>query len=206
MRWFDWTWLLAVAVFAGCSDEAHRPAPKAGDNDQSKAAGNSQNATGSPDVDGDALGADVSAGLIRLTVPDGWERRQPRSSVLAAEFALPKAEGDDQDGRLTVSLAGGSVEDNLQRWRGQFTGDQKPDAVKQVDVGGLSVSVIDLTGTFNDQAGPFAPAVERPGYRMLGAVVPVDGQLHFIKAYGPAKTMAKHEKAFYAFMETVKRG
>jgi hypothetical protein len=119
---------------------------------------------------------------------------------------LPKAEGDDQDGRLTVSLAGGSVEDNLQRWRGQFTGDQKPDAVKQVDVGGLSVSVIDLTGTFNDQAGPFAPAVERPGYRMLGAVVPVDGQLHFIKAYGPAKTMAKHEKAFYAFMETVKRG
>jgi hypothetical protein len=35
--------------------------------------------------------------------------------------------------------------------------------------------------------------------------VPVDGELHFVTAYGPAATMAQHADAFHAFLRTVTR-
>ena len=141
-------------------------------------------------------------GAIRLKGPDGWTRKQPRSQFVAAEFALPKAEGDEQDGRLTLSLAGGSVEDNVKRWRDQFGGKPEKDSQQELDIAGLKVTVVDFTGTYKDQPGPFAPAVDRAGYRMLAAIVPLGEQLHFIKAYGPQKTMADQEDAFHAFLQT----
>jgi hypothetical protein len=64
--------------------------------------------------------------------------------------------------------------------------------------------VVDFSGTFNDQRGPFAPAVECPDYRMLGAIFDVDGQLHFIKCYGPSKTMAARADEFRAFVRSLK--
>lgn len=149
------------------------------------------------------LGPDVEVGAIKLKGPDGWTRKQPRSQFVAAEFALPKAEGDDADGRLTVSLAGGSVADNVKRWRDQFGGKPEKDSEQELEIAGLKVTVVDFTGTYKDQPGPFAPAVDRAGYRMLAAIVPVGERLHFIKAYGPQKTMGDHEDAFHAFLQTL---
>jgi len=151
------------------------------------------------------LGPEVAVGSIQLTGPEGWTRKQPRSQFVAAEFALPKAEGDEADGRLTVSLAGGTVADNVKRWRDQFGGKPEKDSEKELDIGGLKCTVVDFTGNFQDQPGPFAPAVERTGYRMLAAIIPVGDQLHFIKAYGPQKTMGDHEDAFHAFLQTLKK-
>lgn len=205
MRWTALA-IAAVLLVCGCDDQPYQPQHKSQDDVRDANGGPNAASPTNDEPDGaPALGLEVDAGRIRLTAPSSWQRRQPRSQFTLAEFALPKAEGDEQDGRLTVSMAGGSVAQNLQRWRGQFAGQQKADAVKQLDIAGLNVSVVDLSGTFNDQAGPFAPAVERQGYRMLGAIVPVDDQLHFIKAYGPAKTMAQHEEAFDAFLKTLQR-
>jgi hypothetical protein len=151
------------------------------------------------------LGPEVAVGAIRLKGPDGWTRKQPRSQFVAAEFALPKAAGDEQDGRLTLSLAGGSVEDNVKRWRDQFGGKPEKDSQQELEIAGLKVTVVDFAGTYKDQPGPFAPAVDRAGYRMLAAIVPLGEQLHFIKAYGPQKTMADQEDAFHAFLQTMQK-
>ena len=99
---------------------------------------------------------------ITLTAPAGWQRMQPSSSFVAAEFVLPRAEGDDADGRLTVSTAGGSVEANIDRWKGQFGPQAKQAPQEEIDVAGMKVTVVDLSGDFNDQRGPFAPAVSGP--------------------------------------------
>lgn len=157
---------------------------------------------------GDAadLGPEVTVGAIRLKGPDGWTRKQPRNEFVSAEFALPKAEGDDQDGRLTISTARGSVEDNVKRWRDQqFGGKPEKDSQQVLELAGTKVTVVDFTGTYADQPGPFAPAVERPGYRMLVAIIPLGEQSLFIKAYGPKKTMADHEDAFHAFLQSLKK-
>lgn len=149
-------------------------------------------------------GPEVELDVLHLTAPERWIRKQPRSTFIMAEFALPKAEGDEQDGRLTVSSAGGTVEENIDRWRKQFGGKPQKETKDEVELSGATVTVVDFFGKYNDQAGPFAPAVERDSYRMLAAIIPVKGQLYFVKSYGPEKTMAAQTEAFQEFLKTLK--
>jgi hypothetical protein len=204
---------LFVLMLAGCSDSYEPAKREAAPADSAVTAApaptpppiTNPHAALTEAVAAEDLGPEVTVGSIQLKGPDGWTRKQARSQFVAAEFALPKAEGDESDGRLTLSLAGGSVEDNVKRWRGQFGGKPEKDSQQELDIAGLKVTVVDFIGTFADQPGPFAPAVERPGYRMLAAIVPVGDQLHFIKAYGPQKTMADQEDAFHAFLQTLQK-
>lgn len=151
----------------------------------------------------------LADGKIVLKAAPGWQRKKPQTNIIDHEFAIPKAAGDPADGRLTVMGAGGSIEDNIQRWIGQFS---QPDGsstkerttIKKLDVAGQEVHWVDISGTFKDQRGPFAPAVEREGYRMLSAIlVTKGGGNYFIKFYGPQKTVAENEQAFREMIESL---
>ena len=150
-------------------------------------------------------GGEVAFGSIRTTAPEQWIRKRPRSGFIEAEFTLPKASGDERNGRLTLSIAGSTIEENVKRWRGQFGGNPEKDSEEERDIAGVKVTVVDFSGTFNDQAGPFTPGVQREGYRMLAAIVPIGDALHFIKAYGPEKTIADNVDAFDAFLQGIRR-
>jgi len=156
----------------------------------------------------------LAEGAITLTAPDGWVRKQPMTRIVEHEFAVPKAEGDELDGRLTIMGAGGDIEANITRWQGQFVqpnGDPTSEATKteQKKVAGLTVHLVDITGIYKDQAGgPFTGAkiVERENYRMLAAIVVADklGN-YFIKFYGPQKTVDANEKAFHGLIDSLKK-
>ncbi len=45
-------------------------------------------------------------------------------------------------------------------------------------------------------------AEEAKGYRMLGAILDVGGQLHFVKCYGPQKTVDAHAAEFRSFIQS----
>ena len=150
---------------------------------------------------------DLAGGQLQLKAPAGWARKKPQTSIVEYEFAVPAAKGDTTDGRLTVMAAGGGVEANIDRWYGQFT---QPDGgntrerakVKQIKAGGQDVHLVDISGTFKDQRGPMAPAVERPKYRMLAAIIATKtAGNYFIKLYGPEHTIADQEKAFVSMIE-----
>jgi hypothetical protein len=142
---------------------------------------------------------------IKLAAPAAWKRQQLSSQFVDAEFAIPRAEGDDQDGRLTVSRAGGSMNDNIERWRGQFGGKPEKESKKEIEAAGFKITVVDYSGEFNDQRGPFAPATKRAGYRMLAAIIPVGDELHFVKCTGPEKTVAAHAEEFEAFLKSLQK-
>jgi hypothetical protein len=204
-----YAWLALVFstfMVLGCSEEqpkVSRGSPPAGRSAKPAHAGNDQYALGEdPQEAIDDPGGMVRFGSLTLTPSEGWTRKPPQSSFIAAEFVLPRAAGDDQDGRLTLSVAGGSIEANIERWKGQFAGALKNDKQEQFDVAGVKVTLVDLSGDFNDQRGPFAPAVQRKGYRMITAILPVGGQLHFIKVVGPEKTMAAHAEKIQAFIRS----
>ena len=153
-------------------------------------------------------GKTIELGEFKVNAPAEWKQQQPKSQILSHEFSAPAAEEDKTDGRLTVMQAGGSIEANIDRWYGQFTqpdgGDTKERAkVKKQVIAGQDVHVVDISGTYKDQAGPFAPAVERPKYRMLAAIVATDKGNFFLKFYGPERTMAKHEKAFTQMIDSL---
>ena len=117
----------------------------------------------------------------------GWKRSSP----------LLEAEGDKEDGRLTVSHFGGTLEDNVARWKKQFGDKPEKQNEETLDAGGIKIMLVDFTGTFSDSRGPMMMAgtsVSHPDYRMLGAIfqVPGDNLMYFIKCYGPAKTVTAH--------------
>ncbi len=105
---------------------------------------------------------------------------------------------------------GGGVDANLQRWYDQF---KQPDGgstkdrakVKKHTIAGQEVTVVDIAGTYNDRPSPMAPGVERPNYRMLGAIIATKkAGNYFIKFYGPQKTVGDQEEAFVKMIDEMR--
>jgi hypothetical protein len=146
---------------------------------------------------------------LTMTAPDSWIVKRPGNPMISQEFAIPAAKGDPRDGRMTVSSAGGSIGANLERWAGQFS---QPDGsktagkmkVEKKTLAGLEVNLVDIFGTYQESAGMMQPAIERPDYRMLAAIIPGEGSNFFLKFYGPKKTVAEHEKEFRGMIEGLK--
>jgi hypothetical protein len=160
---------------------------------------------------------------LTLTAPKGWPRkRPPLGSFSRAEFALPHADGDEDDGRLTLSVAGagkGYVEANIERWRGEFGGTPQKSHQEKIEAHGISVTLVDFSGVF-EMPSPFAsgsdphhqgkalPAndpIKLSGYRMIAAVIPVGDQLYFVKAVGPEKTIEAHAEKIKAFIRSARK-
>lgn len=147
----------------------------------------------------------------KLDVPGAWQKEKPRNNIVDFEFSIKPAAGDDAGGRFTLMDASGSVEANLERWYGQFTqpdGSKTADKAKleELELAGLKVHVVDMSGTFKDQAGPFAPATIRENYRMLAAIIPTKEGAWFAKFVGPAATVEKHAAAFQEMIKGLKQG
>jgi hypothetical protein len=143
-----------------------------------------------------------------LHAPGDWQRKEPSTRIVEHEFAVPSAE-NAPPGRVTVMGAGGSVEANIDRWIGQFSqpdgGDTKKLAkIEHRTIAGQQVHFVDISGTFKDSPGPFSskPAIDRPDYRMIAAIVATQQNgNYFIKFYGPTRTVADHEKEFREMVE-----
>ena len=152
-------------------------------------------------------------GSLRFTAPDGWTARQTSSAMRIAEFVLPKAAGDPEDGELVVYFfggSGGSVEANIERWIGQTQqpdGRASRDAARRTDrtVNGLSVTLLDISGTYIAEVRPGSTERHnKPGFRMRTAVVTTPRGPYFVKAVGPASTMERWSGEFDAFIGSLR--
>lgn len=142
---------------------------------------------------------------LTLTAPKTWTPTKPRSSFVQYEFGLPHVDKDTADGRLTVSVVGGTVKDNIERWHGQFVGTIEKPKQEEMDIEGLKATLIDFTGTFGEQAGMTGPVVNRSDYRMIGIIIPIGDQLYVIKAVGPKRTISANIDAINSFVSSLKR-
>jgi hypothetical protein len=63
---------------------------------------------------------------------------------------------------------------------------------------GAVAHVLDIAGTYFDSPqGPFGPKVELTDYRMLGAIIEIEGAgKYFVKFYGPATIVEENREAF----------
>jgi hypothetical protein len=151
----------------------------------------------------------VGEGAVSLKAPATWVKKKPATRIVEHEFEIPAIEGDTRASRTTIMGAGGTIEDNLNRWYGTFIqpdgADTKDKAkVKVITVDGQEVHLVDIAGTYNDKPAPFqpGPSVMRENYRMLAAII-VTKQAgnYFVKFYGPEKTVAANEQSFLKMIE-----
>jgi hypothetical protein len=129
-----------------------------------------------------------------------------------AQYVLPRAEGDPEDGSLVVFYfgagQGGSTQANLDRWIGQM---EQPDGTpstskartEKLKVGTLPVTILDVSGTFTGEMSPGSGVRNnQSNYRMQAAVIETPGGPYFVKLVGPQKTLAKWEREFRKFIES----
>ena len=147
------------------------------------------------------LFAESVAGL-HWSMPAGWKAGAERP-MRAATYSVPAVSGDHEDAECVVYFfgqgQGGSVQANIDRWKGQFTKGGQPATPKiaKRTIHGLTVTTIDLAGEYAGMGGPMATAPStKSGYRMLGAIIEnADGNL-FLKFAGPEKTIAANQAKF----------
>jgi hypothetical protein len=107
---------------------------------------------------------------------------------------------------------GGDPVSNARRWADQFTtaaGAPIGDAMttSTIDVGGLSVFVVEVAGTYKGgMTMTAAPSVPKPGYRLLGAVAPGPDANWYFKLTGPDKTVVGQKDAFLGMVRSLKHG
>jgi hypothetical protein len=143
-----------------------------------------------------------SAAGMRWTAPSGWTSEGARP-MRAATYRIAPAPGDGMAAECGLYFfgpgQGGSVEANIERWKGQFQrpdGKVSPAKVAARKIGGLNVTTVDTAGTYSGLGGPVASPHGVPGYRLLGAIVEGPGGNVFVKFTGPAKTIAANEQKF----------
>ena len=142
-------------------------------------------------------------GVGKLMVPAEFKPATRKSRIIEHEFAVVEGDGEDAPtARLTMMRSGGGVAANLDRWKGQFSGDKKKVGETEVtETGKLTVHTIKINGSFMETmgGGPFSGGkkVKREDYAMLGAIlVEPKGTQYYVKMIGPASVIEANEKAF----------
>jgi uncharacterized protein YbdZ (MbtH family) len=130
-------------------------------------------------------------------VPAGWQEVPP-GQMLVAKFVIAGDNGAKAE--LNVGTAGGGLLFNINRWRGQLglaplTEADLEKQVQPLDVPGAKAMLVDMAGA-DGKTGQKA--------RLLGAVVPQDGQTWFYKLMGNEQVVEREKETFTRFVQTIK--
>jgi len=159
---------------------------------------------GHPAVDGtDMPGAAMAAApttpaSLEWKIPARWQSAPNTSTMRLATYRVPRAAGDTEDGDLSITQAGGSVDANATRWISQFDEPSQKSAKKTTrKVGAFDITIVEAKGSYTGMA---AEAKQTSDRAMLGAIVPTPGMPHFFKLTGPAKTVLAARAEFDALV------
>ena len=130
-------------------------------------------------------------------VPAGWQEVPP-GQFLLAQYSITGANGAKAE--VNVAQANGSLLDNVNRWRRQIGLDALDESglnklVTSLDVTGGKATLVDMTGTDMRTSQPT---------RLVGAIVPMNGQTWFYKLMGDAGVVESQKAAFLQFVQGVK--
>ncbi|MEM7609092.1 MAG: hypothetical protein AAF411_27400 [Myxococcota bacterium] len=141
---------------------------------------------------------------VRWSVHEPLTWRPPSRPMRNAEYIV--GEGDTQAVMTVFHFPGmgGSVEENVQRWTGQFSGGEP--TVSTRTVGGLDVTTIDVTGTFTNAMPMGGAAGPQENQRLLGAIVAGPNGPIFFKLLGPASTVSTASEAFNDLVDSFTAG
>lgn len=142
---------------------------------------------------------DAKPSPVTGETPEGW------LSLPASQFrVLNYRFGESGMGEVWVSIASGSVLDNVNRWLNQF-------GATPVDQAGLeklrSVPFAGTTGTWVEAEGEYAAgmgAEPKSGFALAGVVSSIDGRIVTVKMVGPKDEVAAAKPVLENFAKSLK--
>lgn len=186
-----WTAVLLVASiltpFAGCTKQQQ----------QAGQSGANMASLGS--------GSGMVAG-IKWSIPKRWTEQGQRP-MRVATYAVPASEGDPEGGECAIFYfgndQGGTVDQNIERWVGQFETSGVPARTSRT-VSGMKVTIVQVAGAYLAPSGPQMQSTgKKENFRLLGAIVEGPQGSVFFKFTGPAKTISDAEGEFNAIVESL---
>ncbi len=137
---------------------------------------------------------------IVYKVPEGW-KELPATGMREVDLRF----GEDDTGEVSVLRAGGTLADNVNRWRTQMG--QEPltdDELASLEMGslfGFPAQMVTIDGDFKS----FGATEAVPNYRMMGLIlsVPEFGRSIFVKMTGPRESVKLNEEKFLEFTESL---
>ena len=152
-----------------------------------------------------------TVGGVTWTPPADW-KAEPARPMRVATYRFPAVAPDSEGAELAIFFfgagQGGTVDDNVNRWKGQFALDAKAPTTKKTKLGALEVTRVEISGDYN--AGTMGPArssepVKKPGYLLLGAIIEGGEGPIFWKLVGPKKTVEAPRKQLDKTLSTLKK-
>jgi hypothetical protein len=142
--------------------------------------------------------------------PPRWQRRLPSTPMRSMEYRVPRTGSDAEDAECFVVTfgpgQGGSIDDNITRWVKQL--EPTASAVERTKrtVNGMSVTRVEVPGTFTPMAMPAMPSAGAPkqGWRLVGDIVEAPSGLWFFKMTGPDATVKAAGKELDALIDSVR--
>ncbi|MCC5877580.1 MAG: hypothetical protein JJU11_15275 [Candidatus Sumerlaeia bacterium] len=154
----------------------------------------------------------VAAPGVAFPVPQSWVQRTPSSSLRAAEFAIPGADGADYGEAVLFhfgSQGSGPTIDNINRWISMVsqpdgTPSRERAVVSESRHGQLTATKVRVEGTYTpSSAGPMMPEGDpKRNHALVGLVV--DGGREgpiYIRITGPRQTIRAQEEALKVLLE-----
>ena len=148
---------------------------------------------------------------LKFKVPAGWVEEERSSTMRVAQYKLPRAAGDTEDGSLVLYYfgkgQGGSTMANIERWANQM---QAPEGATREKIAeesftsnGLKITAVDAKGTYVAEMAPGSGTFHnKPGYRLRAAVVETPNGSYFVKFVGPEKTVTHWDESCMSYLRS----
>ena len=117
------------------------------------------------------------------------------------EVNLVFGEGE-KGGEIYLSVSGGGIQPNVDRWFRQFGNDPQPIS----DLGRLQL--LGKQGYLVETSGRYEPGMGRPGkdgQALLGALVENEGRLITVKMIGPQEEISSRREQFLKFVASLQK-
>ena len=146
----------------------------------------------------------VPASEIVWNMPQGWNREQA-TLMRKASYTVPKVAPDTEDATVTVIQAGGTIDQNVDRWKSQL---QSPHDFSRTDTkrDALDITMVEVHGTYSGAGVMVGESPDpRPGWALVGAIITGEGmtQPWFFKMIGPEKTVASARHDFQSLVDSI---
>jgi hypothetical protein len=160
-----------------------------------------------------AMAEPVKVLSLSSDAPKEWTAQKPANRLRSHQFQLKSNEDGFIDAEIIISPeAKPDPEKSFPGWRGQFVlpegkTPEQMGKISKLTAGKATIHLLDVTGTWKYRERPFDPKSKeeiRDDYRVVWALVVLDGEATSLRLSGPSKVVDHYYAGFEGWLKGLK--